>query len=226
MKKKNFLKLAIFGGPKIIKNNFKKHQSLGKEEIKSSIRTIKSGVLSGFIASKSSSFYGGNNVKKFEKKIEKYFNVKYAITVNSWTSGLIASIGACSFEPGDEIITSPFTMAAKATSILHWNLIPVFADIDQKNFCLDPALVEKKITKKTRAILLVDINGYPTPIEKFKYLAKKYKLKIIIYAAQSIGAKYKNKFAGTYGDIGGFSLNVHKHINTGEGRISVSGYLV
>ena len=113
-------------------------------------------------------------------------------------------------------------MAASATSILHNNLVPIFADIDEETFCLDPKSVEKLITKKTKAIMIVDINGYPTPIEKFKLLSKKYNLKLIIDAAQSIGALYKNKYAGTIGDIGGFSLNVHKHINTGEGGIIVT----
>tara|TARA_B100000575_G_C23137284_1_gene660992 strand:+ start:799 stop:2064 length:1266 start_codon:yes stop_codon:yes gene_type:complete len=219
---KKYERLAIYGGKKTITKTFKKHQSIGLDEIRATVKTLRSGVLSGFVAGKTKSFYGGRNVQNFEKKICKYFNVKYAITVNSWTSGLITAIGACNFEPGDEIIVSPFTMVACATAILHWNLIPVFADIDKENFCLDPNSVRKLISKRTKAIMIIDINGFPAPIEKFKILAKKFNLKLIIDAAQSIGAKYKGKYTGTYGDIGGYSLNVHKHINTGEGGIIVT----
>ena len=115
-------------------------------------------------------------------------------------------------------------MSASATAIIHWNAIPVFADVDPKTFCLSPDSVEKKITKKTKAIMLVDVTGHPSDIISFKKIAKKYKLKLIIDAAQSIGAKYKrlNKFTGTVGDVGGFSFNIHKHINTGEGGVIVT----
>jgi perosamine synthetase len=218
------MKLAIFGGKKTINKKFNKHNSIGREEKKTVSKVIDSGFLSNFYASDLKRFFGGYQVLKFEKKIRNFFKVKYAITVNSWTSGLIASVVSLNIEPGDEIIVSPFTMSASAMAILHANAIPVFSDVDKKTFCLDPNLVEKKITRKTKAIMLVDINGHPSDIVKFKRIAKKYNLKLIIDAAQSIGAKYKviNKFAGTIGDVGGFSLNCHKHINTGEGGIVVT----
>ncbi len=203
---------------------FIEHNPIGKAEVDAVKNVVKTGKLSGFYAQDISKFFGGEKVLEFEKKIKDYFNVKYAIVVNSWTSGLIASIGAIDVKPGDEIIVPPFTMSACPLSILHWNCIPVFADVDEKTFCITPKTVEKKITNKTKAIMLVDINGYPSDIDGFKKLAKKYKLKLIIDAAQSIGAKYisKKQFAGTVGDVGGFSLNIHKHINTGEGGIIVT----
>jgi perosamine synthetase len=203
---------------------FKKHNSISNEEINAANKVIKSGNLSGFYAQNLSKFYGGKNVLKFEENIKNFFGVKYAISVNSWTSGLITSIGSIDVKPGDEIILPPFTMSACAISILHWNAIPVFADVDPKTFCLSPKSVLKKITKKTKAIMLVDITGHPSDIDAFKKIAKKYKLKLIIDAAQSIGAKYlkKNKYAGTVGDVGGFSFNTHKHINTGEGGVIVT----
>jgi len=203
---------------------FKLHNSIGREELLAANKVIKSGNLSGFYASDLKKFFGGKKVLEFEKKLCNYFNVKYAITMNSWTSGLIACVGAIDIEPGDEIILPPFTMSACAMSILHWNAIPVFADIDPITFCLSPTDVEKKITKKTKAIMLVDIAGHPSDIRKFKKIAKNYNLKLIIDAAQSIGAKYVDlkKFTGTVGDVGGFSLNIHKHINTGEGGIVVT----
>ena len=203
---------------------FTEHNPIGKEEIDAGKKVIESGNLSGFYAQDLSKFYGGKKVLKFEKDIKNFFNVKYAITVNSWTSGLIACIGSIDIKPGDEIILPPFTMSACAASILHWSAIPVFADVDPKTFCLSPKSVLKKITKKTKAIMLVDITGHPSDIDSFNKIAKKYKLKLIIDAAQSIGAKYvkKKKYAGTVGDVGGFSFNIHKHINTGEGGVIVT----
>ena len=145
--------------------------------------------------------------------------MKHAITVNSWTSGLIAAVGALSIEPGDEIIVSPWTMCASATAILHWNAIPVFADIEGDTFCLDPVSVEKKINSKTKAIMSIDIAGQSANMDALKNIAKKYNLKIISDTAQAPGALYKGKLAGTLGDVGGISLNYHKHIHTGEGGV-------
>jgi len=206
------------------RKNFKRRNTIGDEEKKAVNQVLRKGILSDFLAADKKRFNGGHYVLKFEKHLQKFFQVKHALTFNSWTSGLVASVGAIDIEAGDEIITSPFTMSATIFAIIHWNAVPVFADIDKKTFCLKPSEVEKKITKKTKAILLVDINGHPSDIRSFIYLSKKYNIKIITDAAQSIGAKYlhNNKFAGTLGDIGGYSLNVHKHINTGEGGVIVT----
>ncbi len=228
--KKNKEKLALFGGDKIIKYKFKSHQSIGKEELKAAIRVIKSGNLSSFVAGQNrrnyyggkKNFYGGKYVIKFENYLKNFYNVKNAIVLNSWTSGIISAIGALDINPGDEIITTPWTMCATATSILHWNAIPVFADIDKNNFCIDPEEVKKKITKKTVAILAVDIFGQSCDIDKLKKITKGTKIKIITDSAQSPFSFYKKKITGTTSDIGGFSLNCHKHINTGEGGIIVT----
>lgn len=200
----------------------KKYNSIGKEEILAANKVLKSGVLSEFIAKPGDYFLGGRNVKKFEKMVCKIFKVKYAISVNSWTSGLTAAIGAIGIEPGDEIICSPWTMSASAISILHWNAIPVFVDIDPVTFNLDLKKLKSKISKKTRAIMAVDIFGQSEAIDEIKEIIKNKNIKIISDAAQSPYAFYKKKFAGTLGDIGGYSLNYHKHINTGEGGIIVT----
>ncbi len=203
-------------------NKFKKYNSIGKQELHSAVKVIKSGILSQFVGSVGRNFYGGPMVKKFERKCEKYFKIKYAVTVNSWTSGLIAIIGAIGIEPGDEVIVTPWTMCASATAILHWNAIPVFVDIETETFNIDPKKIEEKITSKTKAIMTVDIFGQSCDIYKIKEIAKKYNLIVISDTAQSIGSKVGKKFSGTLADVGGFSLNYHKHINTGEGGIIVT----
>ena len=148
--------------------------------------------------------------------------MKHAISVNSWTSGLMVAIGALDLEPGDEVIVPTWTMCATATSILHWNAIPIFADIDPKTFCIDVKKVSKLITKRTKAIIAVDIFGHGSNVLELKTIAKKYNIKIINDSAQSPYSFYKKKLIGTHFDIGGYSLNTHKHIQTGEERILVT----
>ena len=215
-------KLTIFGGKKTIKGEFKKYNPIGVEERDAAIDVINSGVLSKFLGTWSPDFFGGEKVQLFERQCEDFFNVKNAIVVNSWTSGLIAAIGAIGIEPGDEVIVSPWTMSASATAILHWNAIPVFADIEIETFNLDPISVEKNITPYTKAILVIDIFGHSANMDALQAIARKHNLKIISDTAQAPGAKYKDQFAGTIADIGGYSLNYHKHIHTGEGGIIVT----
>ena len=222
MKQKSKIVPALYGGKKIINYKFKKYNSIGAEEKFVASKVIKSGNLSGFTAGQDKDFYGGIYVKKFEQYLKKFYGVKYAITLNSWTSGLIASIGALDIEPGDEIITTPWTMCACATAILHWNAIPVFADIDHKTFCISPESIKKKITKKTKAILAVDIFGISSDIKGIKEVIKNRNISIISDSAQTPYFFYGKNLAGTLSDIGGFSLNCHKHINTGEGGIVVT----
>ena len=135
--------LALFGGNPVIDYPFTKYNSIGEEEMIAVNQVMKTGVLSKFVASWNEDFYGGPKVQEFERTCERYFNVKHAITVNSWTSGLTAAVGAIGTQPGDEIIVSPWTMSASAAAILHWNAIPVFADIDRETFCIDPFSVER-----------------------------------------------------------------------------------
>ena len=214
--------LAILGGPRLINNIFSHYDPLGVEEAKAAQDVIETGVLSRFLGSWAPDFFGGPKVQEFERQCESYFEVKHAVTFNSWTSGLVAAVGAIGTEPGDEVIVSPWTMAASATAILHWNAIPVFADIEPETYCLDPASVERNVSEYTRAIMSVDIGGHSADMDALRKIADKYKLKIVSDTAQAPGAMYKGKYAGTLSDIGGYSLNYHKHIHTGEGGIAVT----
>ena len=215
-------KLAIFGGNPVIQHDFERYVTIGEEEIAAVTSVMKTGNLSQFIGAWCPDFYGGPTIQQFEKEWADYFGVQHAIAVNSWTSGLTAAVGAIGIEPGDEVIVSPWTMAASATAILHWNAIPVFADISREDFCLDINATERSITEFTKAIMIIDIFGPSADMEAFRNLADKYSLKLISDTAQSPGSFYNGKLTGTLADIGGYSLNYHKHIHTGEGGMIVT----
>jgi perosamine synthetase len=215
-------KLALLGGPKAVSKEFPRFNHIGREELETAAKVLESGILSQFVGAWDADFYGGPMVQQFEKKWSDFFKVKKTVSVNSATSGLIVALGAIGLEPGDEVIVSPWTMCASATAILIWNAIPVFADIEPETYNLDPKCVEKAITSRTKAIVVPDIFGHPAQLDELMALAKKHGLRVIEDCAQSPGAMYKGRPAGTISDIGIFSLNYHKHIHTGEGGMCVT----
>lgn len=214
--------LAIHGGEPIRKKDFPGYNTLGQEEKKAVERVIDSGILSKFLGTWSKDFYGGEEVLALEKEWAQKFKVKHALAVNSNTSGLIAAVGAIGISPGDEVIVGPSSMAISATAPLFFGGIPVFADIEDQYYCLDPRSVESKITSKTKAIIIVDIFGHPYNRDAINAIAKKYGLKIIEDCAQAPGASLNGDLAGSLGDVGVFSLNYHKHIHCGEGGVVVT----
>ena len=218
----NTAQLALLGGPKAITRMFKRYNPIGAEELQAARDVIESGVLSQFIGAWHEDFYGGPKVREFERQAAAYFGVKHAVTVNSWTSGLVAAVGAIGVEPGDEVIVTPWTMSASATAIVHWNAIPVFADIDPDTYNLDPRSIERNITPYTKAIMVVDIFGQSADMDEIMEIAARHNLKVISDTAQAPGAMYKGRYAGTCAHVGGYSLNYHKHIHTGEGGILVT----
>ena len=214
--------LALLGGPKAIPEPFSRYNSIGREELEAVKAVIETGVLSRFLGCWDPDFYGGEKIQEFEREWARYFSVNHAVTVNSNTSGLITALGAIGIEPGDEVIVSPWTMSASATSILVWNGIPVFADIEAETFNLDPTSIEKNITPYTKAIMVPDIFGHAADLDRIMALARQYHLKVIEDAAQAPGALYQGRQVGTIADIGVYSLNYHKHIHTGEGGVCVT----
>ena len=215
-------KLAIKGGKAVRTTLFPAYNTIGQEEKNSVMKVLDSGNLSQFLGVWHKDFYGGPTVQAFEKAWADVFNVKYAISVNSNTSGLFAAMGACNIQPGDEVIVSSYTMSASALAPMIYGGVPVFADIDEENFCLSPASIESKITSRTKAILIVHIFGNSAKMDEILAIAKKYNLRVIEDSAQAPFGQYKDKFVGTIGDIGVFSLNYHKHIHTGEGGVIVT----
>lgn len=215
-------KLAIHGGEKVRTKLFPAYRVIGEEEEKAVVEVLRSGILSKYLGCWADDFYGGPQVQALEKEWAEYFGVKHAISMNSATSALYCAAGAIGLNPEDEVIVSPYTMAASATAPLIYNAVPIFADIEEEYFCLDVESIEAKITPKTKAIIVVDIFGQPYDAERINALAKKHNLYVIEDTAQAPGAKYKGKYAGTLGDIGVFSLNYHKHIHCGEGGIAVT----
>ena len=214
--------LALLGGTPVIAAPLAPFRSVGEEEAQAAAQVVRGGVLSAYIGAAGEAFMGGPAVRAFEAKAAAYFGAKHAVAVNSWTSGLIAAVAALGLEPGDEVITTPWTMAATATAILHNNAIPIFADIDPQTFNIDPAAVERLVTPRTRAILAADIFGLSADMRALRVIADRHGLKLLTDTAQSPGARYGSGFAGLFADIGGFSLNYHKHIHCGEGGILVT----
>ncbi len=195
---------------------------MGEEEQIVVKRVLESGILSKFLGCWHTSFYGGPEVQALEKEWAAYFGVKNAIAVNSATSGIFCAVGAIGVGPGDEVIVSPYTMTASAVAPLIYNAIPVFADIEADYYCLSPESIEKNITDRTKAIIIVDLFGQPYDVKKVNEIAKKYNIFVIEDCAQAPGAQYENKWTGKLGDVGVFSLNYHKHIQTGEGGVIVT----
>lgn len=215
--------LALSGGQKTITEPFSRYNSIGAEEVEAAKAVIETGVLSSFIGCwELPGFFGGEKVCELEQAWSKFFKVKHAVSVNSNTSGLIAALGAIGVEPGDEVIVSPWTMCASATSILVWNAIPVFADIEDQTFNLDPESIKAHISSQTKAIVVPDIFGHAARLDEIMAIAKENGLKVIEDAAQAPGALYQGSYVGTRADIGVFSLNYHKHIHTGEGGVCVT----
>ncbi|HEU4845722.1 MAG TPA: DegT/DnrJ/EryC1/StrS family aminotransferase [Burkholderiaceae bacterium] len=214
--------LAIKGGTPTRSAPFAVRRTMGESEKQAVIEVMDSDHLSGFFGSPGPQWLGGPKVQQFERKWADKYGFGHAISVNSWTTGLMTAVGAIGIGPGDEVIVSPYTMSASATAILFYGGIPVFADIDPDTFNLSAASIAARITPRTKAIMVVHIFGQAADMDPIMALARQHGLRVIEDAAQAPGVHYKGRPVGTIGDIGGFSLNYHKHIHTGEGGMLVT----
>jgi len=149
---------------------------------------------------------GGNNPESFDQAFAKYVGVKYALPVSSGQTALNSGLVAAGVGPGDEVIVVSFTWLASVSCVLHTNAIPIFADIDEKTFTMDPEDVKRKITERTKAILPVDIYGHPAPIVELMQIAEENNLVLVEDAAQATGARIDDKVVGSIAHITAFSF--------------------
>lgn len=164
----------------------------------------------------------GPKYKEFEQNLAKYVGSKYACAVSNGTVALHLGVKALGLKAGDEVITSPFSFVSSSNCLLYENIKPVFVDIEETTFNMDPLLIEKLITKKTRAILPIHIFGQSAQMDEIMKTAKKYNLKILEDSCESLGATYKGRMVGTTGDVGTYAFYPNKQMTTGEGGMIVT----
>lgn len=169
---------------------------------------------------KSAQFIMGPNVKAFEEEVASYLGVKYAIGVNSGTDALVIALKAAGIKEGDEVITTPFTFFATAESITAVGATPVFVDIDERTFNINPGLIKEAVTKRTKAVLPVHLYGQAADMDPIMDLAADYGLKVIEDTAQAFGGEYKGRKLGTIGHVGCYSFFPSKTLGAfGDGGL-------
>ena len=187
---------------------------IDEEEKKALIELIDAGYLFRYGDESDPSFLA--RVWKLEQELSNYLGIPYTVAVNSGTSALWIALGALGIGPGDEVIVPGYTFIASISSIIYARAVPVLAEID-KSLTLDPEDVKKKITPRTKAVMLVHMLGNPGYIDEIKAITKQNNLYLIEDTAQAFGSTYKGKFAGSYGDFGTYSFNIFKTITAGDG---------
>jgi len=193
----NFL---VFGAP-----------SIEQPEIDEVVATLKSGWIGT-----------GPKTHRFQDAFRAYKGAGYAVALSSCTAALHLALKVVGVEPGDEVIVPTLTFAATANTVVHCGATPVFADCGKDTQNIDVADIKRKITKKTKAIVVVHMAGRPCDMDAIMALAKKHKLKVIEDAAHAIETEYKGRKAGTIGDIGCFSFYVTKNLVTAEGGMAIT----
>lgn len=168
--------------------------------------------------SESCAYVEGPAVKQFEEDMQEYLGVKHVITCNSGTDALEIALMACGVKPGDEVITSAFSFIATAEAISAIGAVPVFADVKESDYNIDPKSIREKVTRKTKAILPVHIFGSPADIDQINEIANEQGIKVIEDACQAIGSSIKGKKAGCLGDVAAFSFYPTKNLGAfGDG---------
>ncbi len=165
----------------------------------------------------------GPEIENFEKEFAEHVGTKYAIAVSSGTAGLHLAYIALGLGPGDEIITPSHSFYAVSDMMLFTGAKPVFCDVDHDSYTMDPEDVEKRITSKTKALVPVHLNGHPADMGPIMDLAKDNDLFVVENAAHALGAKYKGRMVGTFGDLNEFSFAPGKHVTVmGDGGMVTS----
>ena len=179
---------------------------IGDEEEHAVVEVLRSGMLTH-----------GVQVEEFEKRFADFVGTKYALATVNGTIALYLALKACGIGRGDEVITTPFTFMATASSIIFAEATPVFVDIDPGTFNIDPHKIEAALTEKTKAIMPVHLYGQSAEMDRINEIAEKHDLNVIEDACQAHGAMYRGKKTGSLGDVGCFSFYPTKNMTTGEG---------
>jgi len=189
---------------------------IGEEEVEAVAKVLRSGLLTHSLGA-------GPMVTQFEKKFAEFAGVKHAIAVNTGTAALHSAIVAAGVKHSYEVILPSFTFVATAEAVVMAGGKPVFADIDPETYNISPAEIEKAVTKKTKAIVPVDLYGLPADIKPIREIAAEHDLAVIEDAAQAHGATYAGKPAGVFADVACWSLYASKNMTTGEGGVITTG---
>jgi dTDP-4-amino-4,6-dideoxygalactose transaminase len=214
--------LALLGGEPVNAEPPRPYNTIGSKEKAAVMEVLESGELSGFIASPGKEFWGGSRVQALEAAFRDRYGVEHALAVNSATSGLHCAMAALDLGPGDEVIVPPYTMSATATAPFMLGALPVFADIEDRTYGLEPAAVESAITPQTRAIAAVNLFGHPARLRELRDLADRHDLYLVEDNAQSPDGLYGGRYTGTIGHVGIFSFNRHKTMQSGEGGVVIT----
>ena len=205
-------KLALLGGAPVKTTPYGTGKRFGNEELENLKEALDQNTLF---------YWKGNMTKRLCEKFAKMYGVNYCVATSSGTASVHVALGAIGIEPGDEVITTPITDMGSVIGILYQNAIPVFADLDPNTYIMTPESIEKTITARTKAIIVVHLAGCAAEMDKILEIAKKRGIYVIEDCAQSYGTKYKGQYVGTFGDVGCFSLNDFKHISAGDGGMVI-----
>ena len=210
--------LAINGGPKVKTTKtppmFPGGLEIGEEEKKQVMEVLDSQYLFRYYGPKEMP----SKVKALEQGYSEYLGIKHCLAMNACTSALITGLIAVGVEPGDEVIVPAYTFFASVSAVVIAKALPVVCEVDA-SLTMDPDDLERKISKRTKAILPVHMRGMPAKMDRIMEIARKHNLKVVEDVAQSNGGSFGGKKLGTFGDVGAFSLQYHKIITSGEGGI-------
>jgi perosamine synthetase len=207
-------KLAIDGGTPVLEAQAIKPWPLLDERDRRAIQRVMDGQY----------LCGGEapEAKALEEEWARYVGRRHCLATSSGTAALHMALAALNIGPGDEVIVPAYTFLASASCILHAGAIPVVVDIDRRTYTIDPALIEEKISERTRAVVPVHLHGLPADMDRILELADKHNLHVIEDACQAHGAEYRGRKVGQFGELAAFSLNSSKNLACGEGGLLVT----
>jgi dTDP-4-amino-4,6-dideoxygalactose transaminase len=215
-------KLAIDGGVKSLNYELKTYTWIDEQTISMASDLMRTQKLSDFLGQPGDSYLGGQWVRKLESAVADFGGHRFAISFNSWTSGLEAIFLSLDLPAESEVLVPTWTMSATISSIVNAGLIPVFVDIDLNNFTILLEDLESKVSENTSAICSVDLFGKPAPLVELRTFAARFGLSLVTDSAQCPAARINGVSPSRIADVGGYSLNRHKHFQSGEGGIVVT----